>query len=94
MGSWNKLGHLGRRLLLRSRIQGRHRIQGSRRQGRSYTPGNRNLGTLGRTRTYRVPHGRAVQGAGVGAGEDVDEGVGAGVGEDGLQASVWPSAWA
>lgn len=74
MDSWHKPSHLGRRLLLRSHILGRHRSQGSRRQGRSYTPGNRTLGTPGHTRTCRVPHGRAVQGAGVGVGAGVGAG--------------------
>lgn len=98
MDSWHKPSHLGRRLVLRSYILGRHRTQDSRRQGRSCTPGTRIQGTLGRTRTCRVPHGRAVQdedvGAVQGAGEDAGGGVGVGAGGGGLQASVWPSAWA
>lgn len=92
MDSWHKPSHLGRRLVLRSHILGRHRTRDSGRQGRSCTPGTRTRGTPGRTRTCRVPHGRAVRDG----GEDVDGGVGegAGGGGGGLQASVWPSAWA
>lgn len=98
MDSWHKPSHLGRRLVLRSHILGRHRTRDSRRQGRSCTPGTRTLGTPGRTRTCRVQHGRAVQDGGAGAvqgaGEDVDGGVGEDAGGGGLQASAWPSAWA